>query len=34
MEKMEVDKEGYKISIWNLQIKTGFGVEHFFTDHF
>ncbi len=34
MEKTEDDSDDYKTSIWNLQIKAGFGIEHFFTDHF
>jgi hypothetical protein len=34
MTKEEDDYEDYKTSLWSLQIKAGFGVEHFFTDHF
>lgn len=34
MLKEEDEDYEFKDSFWNLQIKAGFGIEHFFTDHF
>ncbi len=34
MAKEEYDYDDFKTSLWSLEVKAGFGVEHFFTDHF
>lgn len=34
MLKQDDEFDVFKESFWNLQVKAGFGIEHFFTDHF
>lgn len=34
IDEMNEDEYNYDESIWNLSVKAGCGIEHFFTDHF
>jgi len=34
IDSMYADEYNYDESVWNLSVKAGCGIEHFFTDHF